>query len=81
MMKRLSAFCLLMVITCSVSAQKKRNPYLKQTTSEAGIVLSTNGRLSAVSLSALQYWQVGRRKQSAYKIGLGGRLTSSFGGK
>jgi len=78
-MKRLSAFCLLMVVACSVSAQKKRTPYLKQTTSEAGIVLSTNGGLSAVSLSALQYWQVGR-KQAHIKIGLGGRLTSSFGG-
>ncbi len=78
-MKKLSVICLLLVVACTATAQKKRNPYLKQTTSEAGIVLSTNGGLSALSLSGIQYWQVGR-KQPHIKIGLGGRLTSSFGG-
>jgi hypothetical protein len=78
-MKKLSVICLLLVAAYSASAQKKKNPYLKQTTSEAGIVLSTNGGLSALSLSGIQYWQVGR-KQPHIKIGLGGRLTSSFGG-
>ena len=60
-------------------AEKKKNPFLKQTTSEAGITLSSNGKLSAVALSANQYWSVGKGKQH-FKIGLGGRLTSSFGG-
>jgi len=79
-MKKISILIVAMVTLFPAIAQKKKNPYLRQTTSELGAMLSTSGKLSAVSLSVNQYWGVGRKKQS-FKIGLGGRLTSAFGSK
>ena len=78
-MKKLSIVVILLALAFNLQAQKKKNPYLKQTTSEAGISLATSGELSMVTLSANQYWGVGRKKRN-FKLGLGARLTSSFGG-
>ncbi len=80
MQKLLLTLTAFILITASVNAEKKKNPYFKQTTSEAGITLSSDTKLSAIALSVNQYWSVGKKKSNV-EIGLGGRLTSSFGGK
>ena len=51
-MKKLSIVVILLALAFNLQAQKKKNPYLKQTTSEAGISLATSGELSMVTLSA-----------------------------
>ena len=57
---------------------QKKTPYIARTSQEAGASIATNGDLSALALNATQYWGVGNRKKN-FKLGLGVRLTSSFG--
>ncbi|MEZ5046937.1 MAG: hypothetical protein R2831_08090 [Chitinophagaceae bacterium] len=54
------------------------NPFFKRTPLEGGLTLSSNGCMSAVGLDIHQYWGLGK-KQRKMNIGLGIRLTSSFG--
>ncbi len=76
---------LLVVLSLAYIAQAQNGvtPSTKnfgRTTQEAGLTLSTDGSLSAVALNGVQYWGIGHHKQR-FKIGLGGRLTSSYAKK
>lgn len=53
-------------------------PFVKRTTTEAGIMLSTSGDLTSTSLNVMQYWGFGKKNRK-FKVGLGGRLNSYFG--
>lgn len=53
-------------------------PFVKRTTLEGGIMLSSNGDLTTVSLNGMQYWGLGRHNRR-FKIGAGIRLNSNFG--
>ena len=53
-------------------------PFVKRTTLEGGIMLSTNGDLTTVSLNGMQYWGLGRHNRK-FKFGGGLRLNSNFG--
>lgn len=57
---------------------QKRKPFISRTSSEAGVSITSNGSLSALAFTGTQYWGVGKSKKN-FKLGLGGRLTSSFG--
>ncbi len=52
--------------------------FVKRTTLEAGISLSTNGELHMASLSGVQYWGFGR-KNRRFKVGVGARFNAAFG--
>ncbi len=58
--------------------QSDSNPFVKRTTLEAGVTLSTNGGMTAIGLNGMQYWGFGK-KQRRFKVGVGLRNTSSFG--
>lgn len=60
------------------TAQQKKVKYISRTTLEGGATLSTNGSMSALALHGAQYWGFGKKKKN-FKLGLGARLTSSFG--
>jgi hypothetical protein len=72
-------FLILAFLPTAIYSQTKKVNFVSRTTSESGIFLSSNGSLSATALSLNQYWGVGKRKKN-FKLGLGARLTSSFGG-
>lgn len=75
-MKKLlfSAFVLFPTVLFS----QQKTPFISRTTHEAGVSLYSNGNLSALALTGIQYWGVGKSKKN-FKLGLGARLTSSFG--
>ncbi len=79
-MKKVLIICLLSGIALPTWALNKKKSCIYQTTSEAGISISSNGKLSSFSLSANQFWQPGKN-QKHLRVGLGARLTSSLGGK
>lgn len=53
-------------------------PFVKRTTVEGGITLSSNGDLTTISLNGMQYWGFGN-KNRRFKVGAGIRLNSNFG--
>lgn len=83
-MKRTIILALLMIPFIGFAQDKKENdptdgePFVKRTTVEAGISLSTNGDMFAVALNGMQYWGFGNHNRK-FKIGLGARMTSGFG--
>ena len=79
-MKKIVILSLLAVIGIQANALNKKNACIKQTTSEAGISIGSNGYQSFASLATNQYWKLGKN-QKHLQVGLGVRLTSSFGGK
>ena len=79
-MKKLFILSLLAVIGIHSNALNKKNACIKQTTSEAGISIGSNGYQSFASLATNQYWKLGKN-QKHLQVGLGARFTSSFGGK
>jgi hypothetical protein len=66
------------VIFPTILLSQQKTPFTTRTTLEAGVTLHSNGSLSALALTGIQYWGVGKNKKN-FKIGLGARLTSSFG--
>jgi hypothetical protein len=79
-MKKIVILSLLAVIGIQANALNKKNACIKQTTSEAGISIGSNGYQSFASLATNQYWKLGKN-QKHLQVGLGVRLTLSFGGK
>jgi hypothetical protein len=82
-MKKLIILLVVLGAAYSANAQSGVTPSTKnfgRTTQETGLTLSTDGSLSAAALNLIQYWGVGHDKQR-FKIGLGGRLTSSYAKK
>lgn len=82
MIKKTSLF-LIFMLPFMAFAQEENDPtvgepFIKRTTVEGGISLSTNGELTAVSLNGTQYWGFGN-KNRRFKVGAGLRLTSGFG--
>jgi hypothetical protein len=63
----------------AIAQKKSTNAYVKQTNAELGTTLSSNGDISSVALSYIHYWGLGKKNRK-FKVGLGARLTSSFGG-
>lgn len=57
---------------------QKRKPFFSRTSMDAGAFISTNGNMSALALTGGQYWGLGKKKKN-FKVGLGLRLSSSFG--
>jgi hypothetical protein len=66
----------LIAVPFFANAQKKH--FIKQSTTEAGATVASSGATSALALSGIQYWGVGKKKQH-FKFVLGARLTSSLG--
>lgn len=58
--------------------QNKETPFISRSSNETGITVSTNGDVSATGLSFKQDWGIGKNKKN-FKIGVGIRVTSSFG--
>lgn len=81
-MKKTSLFLLLMLPFMAFAQEQndptEGEPFIKRTTVEGGISLSSSGDLTAVSLNGTQYWGFGK-KNRRFKVGAGLRLTSSFG--
>ncbi len=82
-MKRTIILALLMLPFVAFAQEKENDPtegepFVKRTTLEAGISVSSNGDLSAVALNGMQYWGFGRHNRR-FKVGVGLRLTSAFG--
>lgn len=69
---------LLVILTVPFLGNAQKKHFIKQTTTEAGATFASNGATSALALSGIQYWAVGK-KQQHFKFGLGVRLTSAFG--
>jgi hypothetical protein len=75
-MKKLQFLAILLFPTLLFAQQK--TPFISRNIQEAGALLNSNGSLSALALTGIQYWGVGKKKKN-FKLGLGARLTSSFG--
>ncbi len=79
---RLFMLLIFWTISYSLFAQDKtqtpKKKFISRTQREAGINIASNGSMSALSLQAAQYWGLGKKKKK-FQIGLGARLTSSFG--
>jgi len=62
-----------------VQAQEEagETKFIAHTTTEAGITASSNGTLTALAPSVNYYWGLGAKRK--FEIGVGLRLTSSFG--
>lgn len=82
MSKKLSLLILVMLPFLAFAQEQndptEGEPFVKRTTTEGGISLSTSGDLTAVSLNGMQYWGFGKHNRR-FKVGAGLRLTSGFG--
>ncbi len=78
-MKKLATYLLLFTISVSALAQDAvPSKRFERTQFEAGVTLSAASGIFTASPSAIQYWSLGKNKNN-FKIGLGARLSSSFG--
>lgn len=78
-MNKLLLLTLMSLPTLIFAQDSKKAHFVSRTTHEVGAVLASNGSSSALALSINQYWGFGKNKKN-FKVGLGARLTSSFGG-
>jgi len=69
---------LAIILSSTVLYSQQKIPFISRNTQEAGASLNSNGSFSALALTGTQYWGVGKKKKN-FKLGLGTRLTSSFG--
>ncbi len=53
-------------------------PFIKRTTTEAGLTFATSGTLHNLSLNGVQYWGFGTHNRK-FKVGLGLRMNNYFG--
>lgn len=77
MIKRL-CFVIYFLIPLWAESQVKKTRYISRTTAETGLSISGNSAMTALSLHAEQFWGLGHNHRHVH-VGLGARLTSSFG--
>jgi hypothetical protein len=81
MIKKITFFLVGCLCIWNANAQQKstKHVYFKRTTTETGITIATDGKQILDAIQLQQYWGLGRSNKK-FKLGLGLRLTNSFGG-